>query len=95
MALLPFFDFCSKGFGLADDGFDGFVLEVWRVAGFTQDALYSSSHFFSTLVDSPPVGPCVFADGFDEELGYDWRRNFYSVKVENYFWGRSAGFMLR
>ncbi len=23
------------------------------------------------------------------------RRNFYSVKVENYFWGRSAGFMLR
>jgi hypothetical protein len=24
-----------------------------------------------------------------------WRRNFYSVKVENYFWGRSAGFMLR
>jgi hypothetical protein len=25
----------------------------------------------------------------------DRRRNFYSVKVENYFWGRSAGFMLR
>ena len=23
------------------------------------------------------------------------RRNFYSVKVEDYFWGRSAGFMLR
>jgi len=23
------------------------------------------------------------------------RRNFYSVKVENYFGGRSAGFMLR
>ena len=31
----------------------------------------------------------------DERHTLSGRRNFYSVKVENYFWGRSAGFMLR
>ncbi len=28
-------------------------------------------------------------------IGFDRRRNFYSVKVASYFRGRSAGFMLR
>ena len=29
LTLFLFFDFCSKGFGLADDGFDG-LAEAWR-----------------------------------------------------------------
>jgi hypothetical protein len=38
--------------------------------------------------------PNIETDGFRIRSKF-WRRNFYSVKVENYFWGRSAGFMLR
>ena len=35
------------------------------------------------------------AEQLAEAVQQKRRRNFYSVKVENYFWGRSAGFMLR
>ena len=38
----------------------------------------------------------IFAGNIFRLLGWmEGRRNFYSVKVEDYFWGRSAGFMLR
>jgi hypothetical protein len=95
----------SGGFGVDRTGSSAKALSIAQDANYTKvplnSAQFNGDYSIVTYVnfdDFQKYYPCILygENSFLVSHGCGpGRRNFYSVKVENYFWGRSAGFMLR